>query len=1256
MKKFLTFLLLGLAASWASRGQTIVRITTGTALTPEHNAGPIYRSSASSSYDVSRFSYLYTADELAAAGINNGDVITELGWVKSNADANTGGGIFRIYMKNSAQATYGNASATWATLNANTTLVYQNLNQAIPATQSPNYIVFPLGTSFTYTGGSIEISTEWDINQVTGNPSTGPFSWMLSSVPGRIYGTAQTALSSAGTLSSTSNSINPLDNRRPYLQIGYIPAVACSGAPLGGTALSSSAAVCQSLSVTLSVTGTAPASGLSYQWQQSADGIVWSNIASATAAGYSATMTTPLAFRRRVICNAGPDTSYSTAVSVGITPFQNCYCTSGATSTADEDITNFKFAGIDNTSPTSCQTYTDYTTITGAAVQGLTYPISITTGDCEGTGFYNRKVAVFVDWNHDGDFTGTGERIYESNYQSAAVVTFTGQVAIPTSALAGTTRLRVVCVESTSSSAAVNPCGTYTKGETEDYLLNVIPPPPNEAGVLAVTKPEQAACSLGQQVWVKVQNLGSQPLTSATFTMKVNGLNIPVGPWTGNIPSQGTQDVQLPVSYAMTDGDSIYVEVSMPNGAPESPDFAFNNRASRRVYAGLSGVKTVGAASEFPNLNAAIQAIQSRGVCDTVYFKIASATYATQHTLVPYPGTGRLVVFESATGNPADVKFTFPGTAAADNFVFRFDGGDGYMLRNLTAVATGSAFATVVDIRGGADDISFVNNVFIGDTVAAYSATDFNRVVVASVGATNDLRTTLKNNRIIGGSRGINLGGAATGYETGHVVEGNTIEKFAYAGAFFGNLAGLTAKGNTIRPRANLAQEAYSIYANGIIDGADIASNVIGSGRQGTSIFLNNVKGAASEVRVTNNFLYQGDSTETGLVRGVLIQDVNTSGVVVANNSIASRNGNTASAAISIADGSQIAVYNNNVGAFGNAPALRVDKAYSIHASDRNNLFGANLANVTGTVYTTLSGLQTGTGRDIHSVSVNPGFNGTDLHTCAPALNAAGISLPYVTVDIDGEPRSATPDIGADEFVGDNGQLLVADAFLKCPAEQVTIGNESLVGVTYSWTPAGNGTASRITVSAAGTYVVTATSVCGSFSDTATVVNKPLPTASFTSTTVGLAGIFTNTSANASSYLWDFGDGQISTEFSPSHVYSSAGTYSARLTVTGECGTATFGPQPVNVINAGVSEASADIELTLFPNPTSGQYTLTLGNAGNEAFTVSVIDVTGKVLSVKNLPAGTNQITLDATAYATGIYSVKVGGPSFYKVVRLIRK
>jgi PKD repeat protein len=1036
--------------------------------------------------------------------------------------------------------------------------------------------------------------------------------------------------------------------------ISFIPAIPCSGAPTGGTISAAVTSACPSVNFAINATGMTIGTGTAYQWQSSPDGFAWSNVAGQTSPTFNGSQTQALNYRLRVICTSGPDTAYSNSVFVGLNNFLACYCTSNATSGLDEDIKNVTFAGINNTSTQNCIGYTDYTSIVGLANVGISYPISVQTSDCENANFYTHRVAVFIDYNQNGLFTDPGELVFDPPSQAGTGNNiFSGSIAIPQTATPGITRMRVVCVE---TSGVIAPCGTYSWGETEDYFVNILPPPADEAGVLAITQPEIAACNLGNQLWVNMQNLGTNDLVSAVFNVAVNGFNLPAVNWSGLVPAQSNAEVQVPVTYSFADGDSISVTVSQPNGVAENPLFNFNNQYGRRVFAGLSGIKTVyGTGSDYSDIDAAVAALVQRGACDTVYFKIATDTFTTQHVFLPYPGsgTGNLAVFEAATGNAADAVFIFNATTDPGNYVFRFDGADGYLLRNVTAINQGTTFSRVIDIRNGADFITLEDNVLIGDTLSGYNINDFNHIVIASVNTTNDMNTVVRNNTVIGGNRGLTLGSATGNYEHGILVEGNTFQKFSVLGALIGGQNGAIVRNNTFRPRTTQTQESFGVYATGNIGGGIIEANDYLSYRIGSGVFLNNVKGSSSPVLVRNNFLFMGDSLATGVSRGVLVQDANTADIAIVNNSVAFYSDNANSGAITVIDGSEIQVWNNNIGAFGTAPAVRVEKLYSIVASDNNNYFGTNLMWRLGNVYTTLANLQSATGADGSSVSANPGFNGTDLHTCAPELNGAAVSVPFVATDFDGDPRSTTPDIGADEFVGDAGGLLAEDAFLKCPSETVTLGNEALAGVTYSWTPSGS--TSEISVTAAGTYVVTATSSCGSFSDTAVVTNKPLPVANFSVSTVGLAAIFTNTSTGGTSYFWDFGDGGTSTEFSPSHVYTTAATYSATLTVTNECGSQTFGPLPVNVINASVEE-NTSASINVFPNPTSGMFTLSLGASAYSDLTVTVSDVAGKVVLNGNIPSGTNQVTLDASSLSSGVYSVKISGADVNQVLRLVRK
>lgn len=192
----------------------VVQINTGAANTPLYAVGPIYMSSTLF-YRYSRFAYLYTQSEMAAAGILPGAVISTVGWMKNTASSAGGPAVFSIYMKNSSVSAYSDATADWASLSSGATQVYNDPAQSIPATASPSYIDFTLPDPFIYSGGSLEILTEWDISAAVAPIATGAFEWVNTTVVDRIYASGGSSL--PASLSSTMNNTN-MDDRRPVIQ------------------------------------------------------------------------------------------------------------------------------------------------------------------------------------------------------------------------------------------------------------------------------------------------------------------------------------------------------------------------------------------------------------------------------------------------------------------------------------------------------------------------------------------------------------------------------------------------------------------------------------------------------------------------------------------------------------------------------------------------------------------------------------------------------------------------------------------------------------------------------------------------------------------------------------------------------------------------------------------------------------------------------------------------------------------------------
>jgi hypothetical protein len=303
----------GLGIISSTNGQTVVTIGVGTATATTGNYNPIYRSSATSAFDFSRAYYLFDQTELTAAGIPSGATITQIEWDKASTGAtvaSTAAVVFNILMKNSSATSYSTA-ATWGALSTGATAVYGTTAQVIPATTG--YLPFNLSTSFVYSGGALEILTDWDISAVAGNPSTGAFTWNSSVVANKVGGNSNSvALTGATSMATQGN--------RPNIRITFTPPPACSGMPTAGTVVASNTLFCTPQNVNLSLTGSTSASGLSYQWLSSPDGISWNPIPTATTIATTQSVTATTYYQCAVACGTNVATSNTITVNLGTTP------------------------------------------------------------------------------------------------------------------------------------------------------------------------------------------------------------------------------------------------------------------------------------------------------------------------------------------------------------------------------------------------------------------------------------------------------------------------------------------------------------------------------------------------------------------------------------------------------------------------------------------------------------------------------------------------------------------------------------------------------------------------------------------------------------------------------------------------------------------------------------------------------------------------------------------------------------------------
>lgn len=469
MRKFLCFFFVLFFTAMAAVSQTTVTINASSPYSESYTSGPIYRVSASSNLDYSKYAYLYTAGELGS--IPAGTLISGIAWNKTNTGATTlsGGGKFRIYLKNTSTVnSYTNTIARFSNLVNGATLVYSNDNTTIPATAG--FLQFPFSLPFVYTGSNLEVIVDWDISGIAGNPTTGIFVWQRTKAPKKIYGSVTAAPTSSDIMPPSGDSTGDITDTRPVVRFtlaGTQPA--CEVPPSGGL-IAAPDSVCKGVNTILTVnSASSGVQGLSYQWQSSPDGFTWTDIGTISDDSITISQYNDNYYRRIITCGSGSDTS--TAKLVAVKAYVECVCIPALDNNTcpTNYISRVQLGTLDNSSGCGGELYTNYSDSVAAPDFYLTTSkfITITLAN---TVTATRYVYMYIDFNHDGLFNDN------RYFLSTTTNTITGTITIPTNAPTGLTRMRLRYIP--PSLFATNPpvCEPmpWSGTETEDYLINIL--------------------------------------------------------------------------------------------------------------------------------------------------------------------------------------------------------------------------------------------------------------------------------------------------------------------------------------------------------------------------------------------------------------------------------------------------------------------------------------------------------------------------------------------------------------------------------------------------------------------------------------------------------------------------------------------------------------------------------------------------------------------------------------------------------------
>jgi hypothetical protein len=234
-----------------------------------------------------------------------------------------------------------------------------------------------------------------------------------------------------------------------------------------------------------------------------------------------------------------------------------------------------------------------------------------------------------------------------------------------------------------------------------------------------------------------------------------------------------------------------------------------------------------------------------------------------------------------------------------------------------------------------------------------------------------------------------------------------------YGGVYLNAHKSAYINGNVITVTGN---SGFGIWAYDCDDSLQIQKNKVNLPTNGNSILLQYCDGTdlGAKGLTVNNFVTVGG---TGGAAGIQLDYCNYQNVYY--NSVNQTNTHSSYYAFYANSGGNINVVDNIFVNVGGGYAYYINPASVIVTSNYNDFYttGSNLAYWNGNRADLLA-LQTASGKDINSISLNPKFfSASDLHVLEGQIDSTATPLALVSDDIDGDARDVSrPDMGADEF------------------------------------------------------------------------------------------------------------------------------------------------------------------------------------------------------------------------------------------------
>jgi len=219
-----------------------------------------------------------------------------------------------------------------------------------------------------------------------------------------------------------------------------------------------------------------------------------------------------------------------------------------------------------------------------------------------------------------------------------------------------------------------------------------------------------------------------------------------------------------------------------------------------------------------------------------------------------------------------------------------------------------------------------------------------------------------------------------------------------------------------------------------------------------------------------------------------------------------------------------------------------------------------------------------------------------------------------------------------------------------CLGDSIQLNSNSLYADNYEWSTSGGGLSSSsaenpyLFPSSTGNYVVSLVVSNGIGTDSTgqvlqiTVESSPVAVHGVNSTDLEIpnaVAYFSNSSVNASSYYWFFGDGDTATDSQPWHEYTANGTYNGYLVAMNSGCANDTSYFTINVGTQGLLENNSET-ITVYPNPFSSSFKIS--NA-SQIEKIEVMDINGRNIFFEKMESA-GDVTIMLNNAAQGMYTL----------------